>query len=613
MNSLQQQLETTFRLSSFRDGQLEAIQSLLSGKDVVAVMPTGGGKSLLYQLPASIQDSGVSIVISPLIALMKDQVESLNRLGIPALFCNSSQDELEQLTAISRAVTGKIKLLYISPERALSSYFTTMLKKMKVNFFAVDESHCVSQWGHDFRPEYRELHRLRLIHPKAPFIALTATATEKVLVDIENSLNLKNPALIKKSFLRPNLFFQIEYLRTESEKDTKLLEILEQESSKNKSGRIIIYCATRNKVDEVCKFLLDNGHNAARYHAGKTDVMREKTQNNYSSGKVKILVATNAFGMGLDSPDVRLVLHYQIPSSVESYYQEAGRAGRDGKFSRCILFFQNADLAVQNFIIRKESNRKGGETLLDAIKAYVYSTVCRQKFLCDYFGEKINSCGNCDVCETSSDLQNNKNSYLEELEDKKIKKLEKSKYQFATDELEIIKNLLIHYPGVFGKKILVGILRGSNSKAILRMKVDKSPFHGKLPKIPEEALLAKLEELTITKEVRISGQKYPKLYLATHPPVSKKEKIESEINAGLRIRKIPTPNQVLVKALKNYRDREARKYRWKKFMVLHNAVITRIANLKPTSKQDLIHIKGLGDAKIEKFGDGILETIRKHG
>lgn len=611
MQNLQTQLEEIFQLKNFREGQKESILSLLSGKDVICIFPTGGGKSLIYQLPASIQEKGVVIVISPLIALMKDQVESLNKIGIPALSCNSTQDELEQLTAISRAVTGKIKLLYISPERALSSYFLSMVKKMNVNFFAVDEAHCVSQWGHDFRPEYRELHRLRQIHPKAPFIALTATATKKVLTDIESSLNLNNPTLIQKSFKRENLSFQIEYLRNDTEKELKLLEILKSERENKKSGRIIIYCATRNKVDEVCKFILENGFKATRYHAGKTDSMREKAQDAYTSGKVKILVATNAFGMGLDSPDVRLVLHYQIPSSIEAYYQEAGRAGRDGNHAKCILFFQNADLAVQNFILRKESNHKGGDTLLDAIKAYAYSKVCRQKFLCDYFGEEIEDCGICDVCKSSSSPDNN--DYLEELQANSEKKFLRSIYEFTTDELDIIKALLVQYPALYGKKILTGILRGSKSKNILRAKADKSPFYGKLSYISEEAVLAKLENWVQTKEIKIAGKKYPKLYLATNPPLPRKEKFEAEIEAGLRVRKIQTPNQILVKALKNFRDREARKYRWKKFMVLHNSVISRIANLKPKTKQDLLHIKGLGDAKIEKFGDGILETIRKHG
>jgi len=611
LQSIQKQLEEVFKLKQFREGQKEAIEALLAGRDVISIFPTGGGKSLLYQLPASIQKEGVSIVISPLIALMKDQVESLNKIGVSASSCNSSQDELEQLTAISRAVTGKIKLLYISPERALSSYFTTMLKKMKVNFFAVDEAHCVSQWGHDFRPEYRELYRLRQLHPNSPFIALTATATEKVLNDIENSLNLKNSYIVKKSFQRPNLSFQIEYLRNETEKEIKLLEILNSEFKTKNHGRVIIYCATRNKVDEVCKFLLENGFKATRYHAGKTDSMREKAQDAYSSGKVKILVATNAFGMGLDSPDVRLVLHYQIPSSIESYYQEAGRAGRDGKNSRCILFFQNADLGIQNFILRKESNHKGGDTLLDAIKAYAFSNVCRQKFLCSYFGEEIQTCGICDICKAN--IPNPHNDYLEELQLKLEKKVLRGKYEFASDELNIIRSLLISAPAVYGKKMIAGILRGSKAKNILRSKADQSSFYGKLSTIPEEAILTKLEEWIEKRELKIAGKKYPKIYLSSHPPMTRKEKIESEIQSGLRTRKIQTPNQVLVKALKNYRDREARKYRWKKFMVLHNSVITRIANLKPQTKQDLIHIKGLGDAKIEKFGDGILDTVRKYG
>lgn len=607
---MNRELLKLFGFKDFREGQKEAIESLLGGRDTIAVMPTGGGKSLIYQYPAALAETGVTLVISPLIALMKDQVDSLNAAGISASACNSSMDELEQLTAISRAVTGKIKLLYVSPERALSSYFLSMIKKMKLNLIAVDEAHCVSQWGHDFRPEYRELHKLREIKPDTPVAALTATATSKVIKDIASSLGLKNQLLVRKSYYRKNLKFSIEYFKSEAEKECRLIDILSLEYPDRKvwKGKTIIYCATRAMVDALSVVLMDHGFKVGRYHAGKTDETRDKTQNAYSSGKLPILVATNAFGMGMDSPDVRLVIHYQIPSSVESYYQEAGRAGRDGLGSKCILFFQSKDIAVQGFIIRKEANRKGGDNLLEGVKAYATSSVCRQKFICDYFGEEIEPCGVCDYCTSHSAHT----GFLEDLKEKAEKKAEKANFDFKEEELQKIRAALKAYPAKFGKNLIAGMLKGSANKNILRKKLNHSPFYKTLPHISEDAIKKKLDEWIEAKEIRVAGVKYPTLYLAVSPPLPRKERIEKEIAEGTKIRKIVTPDTELLRELKNFRDRTARQNKWKKFMVLHNAAIARIAKMKPKTGDDLLAIKGVGQAKLEKFGKEILKIVNKY-
>lgn len=599
-------LRNQFGFSAFREGQEEAIRSVLSGKDTLAILPTGAGKSLLYQFPASLQTEKITLVISPLIALMKDQTDSLLARGIPAAFCNSTQDEVEQMRILSKSVLGEYKVLLVSPERALSPSFRSIFRELSLFCLVVDEAHCVSQWGHDFRPEYRKIHVLRESHPnpKFPILALTATATQRVKEDIQTSLGMREVTLIQSSFMRKNLHFRVEYPSSESDKVDSLLHWLEPWKQKKSPGRAIIYCSTRKKTDEIYELLKDMGLSVGKYHAGRTDGIRERTQNAYANGKVSILVATNAFGMGMDQPDVRLVVHYQVPASLEAYYQEAGRAGRDGKEAECVLFFRAGDLSTQSFLLGKEANFKGGQTLLGYMKEYISTEVCRQVQLCAYFGETAAPCGSCDLCtETSNNIH--RRQFLKSQEAKIQKAKEKREYNWSSFEEEIVLDFLTKHPAAFGKTIIAKTLVGKRTKDVLRYRMETNPFFGKLEGISEEAVIAKLESWVESKKVLVAGIKYPKLYLpqALRSKSTKEAKSKSTKSLSL--------NALLLKELISFRDKKARALKWKKFMVFQTPVLKRIAERKPQSLEELEAVKGVGPSKVSRFGNDILSILAK--
>ncbi len=388
-------LKKYFGYNEFKPMQLDVIKKVLSKKDVLAVMPTGGGKSLCYQLPALKLD-GLTIVISPLISLMKDQVDGLKKNSIPAEYINSTLSSSEILKIELGIINNEIKLLYVAPERLDSKEFRRLMMVSNVNLIAVDEAHCISEWGHDFRPSYRNLRKIREMFPNTKIIALTATATEKVRQDIINELSLKEPEVFVSSFDRKNLKLQIERKKHSFEKILKILE--------NRIGKsAIIYCFSRKEAEYISNKLNYHGINSLPYHAGLNNEIRKRNQELFIQNKADVIVATIAFGMGIDKPDVRLIIHYTFPKTLEAYYQQIGRAGRDGLPSECILFYSWGDKKKHEFFIDKFENdfiQERETRKMSKVMRYCETNLCRRKFLLSYFGEDFekNNCGNCDVC-----------------------------------------------------------------------------------------------------------------------------------------------------------------------------------------------------------------------
>lgn len=400
---LENQLKKSFSLSEFRIGQKEIINTVLAKKDAMAVLPTGGGKSLCYQFPA-VHLKQLVVVVSPLIALMRDQVRTLKERGIPAGSVHSGQTEDERREVAAGVKKGGPYILYLSPERVAKEGFQKWIMGRKIALFAVDEAHCVSQWGHDFREEYAQLNVLKTLRPDVPILALTASATPMVLDDIAKNLKLVDPARLVHGFYRPNLYYQVETCLDDEDKMRWLFQSLRE----HPTGRVLIYCGTRKVTEDVSHTLQKHFEKVGFYHAGLSTEERTSIQNQYASGELRILAATNAFGMGIDQPDVRLVVHYQLPANIDSLYQEMGRAGRDGADSTCLLLYSKKDKGLQGYFIQTAKAKKAIKELrwrnLDALVAYAEGGECRHGEILTYYkdAQRLPKCGHCDACDPAS-------------------------------------------------------------------------------------------------------------------------------------------------------------------------------------------------------------------
>jgi len=507
-------LRDVFGHASFRPGQRRAIDAVVAGRDAVVLLPTGSGKSSCYQLPAVLMaraGRGCTIVVSPLLALMHDQVRALRELGITAEALNSTLGAGEQQRVARAFEADELELLYVSPERAAQSGFRQTLARARVALLAIDEAHCISQWGHDFRPEYLRLSELRR-RVACPVIALTATATRRVLDEICVGLQLVEPARIEGGFGRANLAFEVHPLASHAARMAALVGAV----AEVKRGRVIVYCSTRKTTQRVCKALLAAGVGAGYYHAGRTKLARERAEAGFSSGKKPVLVATNAFGMGVDFPDVRLLVHFQTPGSLEAYYQEAGRAGRDGQPSRCLLFYGTADLMTQRrlAIPRRCSadQRARVESALAGVVAYVHGRGCRQQAMSAYFGatQAIEACGRCDGCRGS----------VIAIVSAPTPRTRSSATPVPPGLASAILSALGELPKPTGRLDLARGLRGSKAKSVTKLGLDALECHGAFAKHTHAEVLAALDALTASGQLVPKG-KHAKLWIAGKPSARK--------------------------------------------------------------------------------------------
>jgi ATP-dependent DNA helicase RecQ len=607
-------LREVFGYPAFRGGQDEAVEAVVAGKDAIVLLPTGAGKSLCYQVPAVVASRGgrgTTLVVSPLIALMTDQVAALVGRGVKAAAIHSHQDDVEQHVTIAAFIRGDLELLYVSPERAALDSFKRMLGRVRIALLAIDEAHCLSQWGHDFRPEYLRLHELREIID-APTIALTATATPRVMKEIGGALRLRAPVIVRGDFQRPNLSFAVRHIAGDSGRLAALASALDAAGLRARAGagRAIIYCSTRKKAEAVAEHLKSSGFPVGYYHAGRTALARDRAQGAFSAGRTRILVATNAFGMGIDYGDVRLIVHFQAPGSLEAYYQEAGRAGRDGQPSSCLLFFGAGDLMTQRRLqIGKGTSAAAADRTEDALAAverYAKAARCRQQILCAHFTgtDDHAACGRCDACAgevTAID---------EEREEIAAEPLGAAERQVVLDAAAAMRRPV-------GKATLAKALRGSRAKALATVGLLDLPQHGALAEASEAAIVATIDALLRERRLERKGRKYPTVWLAGRPV---RERGDGERAAGAERpdrgrlgRARGGPSSGIARALEAYRRKKARELDWKAYMVFQRRVIAAVDKQRPDSRAALARIPGLGPAKIDRFGDDILAIVRRNG
>jgi ATP-dependent DNA helicase RecQ len=585
-------LKQVYGYDSFRKGQEDIIAGIVDGHDTLAILPTGGGKSICYQLPALLLP-GTTLVISPLISLMKDQVDSLRRLGVSAAFLNSSLGAAEYREVLRGAMQGDYKLLYVAPERLDSAMFQSLSEQLQIPLIAIDEAHCVSQWGHDFRPSYRQLAGWIGRMQNRPLVAaFTATATPEVAEDIEAMLRLNEPRRYVTGFARPNLSLSVV---TGVDKKRFLAKFIKEREGE--SG--IIYAATRKETEEVCAMLQKNGIAADKYHGGLGDAERAEAQESFRFDRSRVMVATNAFGMGIDKPNVRFVLHWQMPGDLESYYQEAGRAGRDGEESDCVLLFEPADMQVQRFLIEQGSGDTDRKSIqlskLHQMMNYSRTQRCLQQFIVDYFGETdVQPCGKCSSC------------------------LDKSEAVDRTEEAKMALSCVGRMKGRFGVTMAAKVLKGSRDKRLLEFGLDRLSTYGLMSRLPEKEIADWLYWLVAEGYMRLSEGQYPTVSLTANalPVLEGKQVITQRVRASVRQSSggmTAAESSPLFEALKQWRREAAARESVPPFMIFFDSTLKDIAGARPRHAEELMSIKGIGAAKVSKYGEDIARIVAEFG
>ena len=594
-------LESYFGYTSFRPAQEAPIASLLRNEDVIGIMPTGAGKSICFQIPALCK-AGLTIVFSPLISLMKDQVDGLLVQNIPAALINSTLTQAEFNKTMYEVRSGKIKLLYIAPERLGSNFFCNVLRALPIAQVIVDEAHCISEWGHDFRPSYRLIGEWLNSLPKRPIVgAFTATATKYVENDIKKLLGLDKANVYVTGFDRSNLSFSV--IRTPKRMDY-VVHYVRQHANENG----IIYCATRKDVDRVYENLTRAGIKVGHYHGGLSDEVRREMQNAYADDKLQVMVATNAFGMGIDKSNVRYVLHYQMPRNMESYYQEAGRAGRDGAPAECILLYSGQDVQVHKYLIeqsietpeRQEVELRKLQSMID----YCFCSNCLRKYMLNYFGESTvwTTCDNCSSCKGSGDKVN------------------------VTKEAKAIFRAIMGTDERYGASMITSIVRGERTDRIMRAGHDALPVFGLLSNVDEKSIKGLIQQFVASGYLCSSSGKYPVLsltagaeeVLAGHKEV---EEIRQHVSVPSRTSrststtsrgKASSGADGLFEHLRQHRKRLAEEAGLRPYLIFPDTVLIDLANLRPTTLGEFGNVKGVGEAKLKKYGLSFLQAIAEY-
>lgn len=578
-----EQLNTYFGYPSFRPGQESVIEKVIDGENALCVMPTGGGKSICYQIPALVLE-GTTIVVSPLISLMKDQVDALTAAGISAAYLNSSQSPSEMSRTLEAAKLGEYKLLYVAPERLQSGSFMNDLKRMNVPLIAVDEAHCISQWGHDFRPSYRSIGKLADCFPIRPVVlALTATATPVVREDICKQLQIAEQHTVMTGFERENLSFSVV-------KGQDRGKFLRDYLKKNKKEAGIIYAATRKTVDQLYESLKKGGVSVAKYHAGLSEEERERAQERFLNDEVKVMVATNAFGMGIDKSNIRYCLHYQLPKNMESYYQEAGRAGRDGLPGECIVLYSSQDVQLQRFLIDQSLERERIPMELEKLQGmidYCHTENCLQQFIIHYFGdEQAIPCGKCVNCTDERERHD------------------------VTKEVQMVLSCIIRMGQKFGKGMVAQVLTGSKNKKVLDFGFDGLPTYGILKQHSAKDVTNLIEFMISEELVGVSHGSMPLIYVTEKG----KEALLGKImvyRKGTVVTKQISNDDPLFEELRLLRKNMAAEAGVPPFVIFSDKTLRDLCAKRPSTEEEMLDVHGIGLNKMEKYGEPFLKMIQE--